>query len=220
MTPSHPAKYTDTILTELAGILADEQARRGPIRVLDPMAGIGRIHTLASLGIITVGVELEPEWAEQHPDTLVGDALNLRFADATFSAIVVSPAYGNRLADSYAGDPKGSRRLTYRISLGRPLSPSNGGQLQWGSAYRAMHTAAWREADRVLRPNGLMVLNVSNHIRDGAEQLVAEFHLRTLLDLGHRLVEVRRVATPRHRHGQNHEARVDGELIIVTRKAP
>src|SRR5437868_9381022 len=103
--------------------------------VLDPFAGVGGIHTLAALGIAhTVGVELEPECALQHPRNIVGSALALPFPDDTFDAIVTSPCYGNRMADHH--DAKdASRRNTYTHALGRPLAFANAGSLQWGDSY-------------------------------------------------------------------------------------
>lgn len=52
----HPAKYNDDILAVIAGHL-----RKG-WKVLDPMAGVGRVHDLAVLaGVRTWGVELEAD---------------------------------------------------------------------------------------------------------------------------------------------------------------
>lgn len=42
-------------------------------------------------------------------------------------------AYGNRMAGQYAGDPKGSKRHTYRISLGRRLNERGDAALQWAA---------------------------------------------------------------------------------------
>jgi hypothetical protein len=51
--------------------------------------------------------------------------------------------------------------------LGRPLTPGNSGALQWGEEYRALHVAVWTECRRVLKPGGIFVLNVKDHIRGG-----------------------------------------------------
>lgn len=117
MTPRHPARWTPAILDAIRPVIRAEQerlarkasaeapaAQAAPVRkleVCDPMAGVGGVHALACDTVTTTGIELEPEWAEAHPDTAVGDALALPFGQWTFDAIVVSPSYGNRMADSH-----------------------------------------------------------------------------------------------------------------------
>jgi tRNA G10 N-methylase Trm11 len=211
----HPAKFSSPVLTALGDLLAgrvDDDAR-----VLDPFAGVGGVHALQWE---TVGVEIESEWAAQHPGTVVGDSTRLLelFDRESFDAVATSPAYGNRMADSYAGDAKGTRRFTYRISLGRVLSPRNGGGMQWGDEYRALHEAVWRQCWAALKPGGWMLVNVSNHIRGGVEQPVVEWHTATLIGLGFLLDEVRPVGTRRMRYGANGRLRVDSEKILVFRR--
>jgi SAM-dependent methyltransferase len=244
---------------ETIALVLDAETRRRaqerPLRVLDPFAGVGRVHQLpVELPLLTVGVELEHEWAAAG-GSLCGDATALPFADESFDAVATSPCYGNRMADSYDGSRdrctscrgtgctdescaggmfRGadcspcetcsgsgltpSRRQTYRIALGRPLSRGSAASLQWGPSYRSLHAAAWHEARRVLRPGGLIVVNVSNHVRGGRVQPVAEWHLDRLLRLGFLLVEARAVATPRMRHGQNYDLRVEAEHVLVLRR--
>ena len=210
----HPAKFSFPVLVALGEILAARVGETG--RVLDPFAGVGGIHTLKW---DTVGVEIEPEWAAQHEATVVGDLTRLLdlFPGESFDAVVTSPAYGNRMADRYAGDPSGTKRFTYRIALGRPLSGQNSGGMQWGAEYRALHEAVWWQCREVLRPGGWMIVNVSNHIRAGQEQPVVEWHLSTLLALGFLMDEVRPVGTRRMRYGANGRLRVDSEKILVLR---
>lgn len=213
--PRHPAKFSDGVMEAIAHAVTTETVLLGrPLRILDPFAGTGRIHTLE--GHDTVGVELEPEWAAADPRTLVGDATALPFDAASFDVVVTSPCYGNRMADHHDARDA-SRRNTYTHALGRKLTANSAGALQWGVPYKALHAAAWAEAVRVLRPRGLFVLNISNHIRGGQEMPVAEFHIRSLFQLGFHLVEATRVATPRLRFGANHDARVDGELVVTLR---
>lgn len=112
--PRHPAKFSAGILFELGEMLAQYQEERGALedednpgqlRVLDPFAGVGYVHQLRSVpGVETIGVELEPEWAAAHPDTIVGDSTQLEslFIDPVpVGAIVSSPCYGNRMADHH-----------------------------------------------------------------------------------------------------------------------
>jgi tRNA G10 N-methylase Trm11 len=208
--PRHPAKFSSGVLEAVVSVLGD----RPNLRVLDPFAGVGTIHRLAYR---TVGVEIEPEWAGADPKTIVGDATALPFADASFDAIVTSPCYGNRMADHHeAKDP--SRRHTYRHCLGRPLSANSAGSLQWGEAYQDLHRRAWQEAFRVLRHEGLCLVNVSDHIRAGLRQRVVDWHLSTLIETGFLVETVLSVPTPRLRHGANAHLRVDDEKLLVVRR--
>jgi tRNA G10 N-methylase Trm11 len=155
---SHPAKYS---LGVMAAILDALGTYPPPGKlVLDPMAGTGRIHELRQYGYVTKGIELEPEWAAMHPLTEVGDATALDACwSKRFAAVITSPPYGNRMADSYAGDFKpcpdcpthtgglvdawcicktcngtgtfSSRRHTYRIALGRELTDGSAAGMQW-----------------------------------------------------------------------------------------
>ena len=250
--PAHPAPYSAKILVELRDIVTAEAIRREhPIDVLDPFAGIGRIHELAAPAVSTVGVELEAEWAAVHPDTQQGDATRLPLLwENRFDLVVTSPCYGNRMADTYDGsrdrctecvpgvgqhpslDGSGgpcetcggsgfalSKRYTYTTALGHPLTSGNAGAMQWGPAYRALHGAAYREMVRVTRPGGLIVVNISNHVRGGAVQHVVEWTCSAMFAEGLSLVEVRVVDTPRMGNGSNGKIRVEHEHIIVMRRA-
>lgn len=203
----HPAKFSAPILDVLDRLVPDGV-------ILDPFAGTGRIHQLQRDGRHTVGVEIEPEWAGMHPHTIVGDALHLPFADGWVDGICTSPTYANRMADHH--DAKnGSKRMTYRHVLGRPLHPHNSGQLQWGEKYRDFHRAAWAEAVRVLKPDGHVILNVSDHIRRGKVVPVTDFHLETFAELGFKVANRTEVPTDRMGFGANRELRVDHEVVAV-----
>jgi len=212
-THDHPATFPAVVLATLDELLPASGL------VLDPFAGIGTIHRLGGdlFGRRTFGVELEPEWAACHPDTIIADATALPFDDDIFDAVATSPAYGNRMADAFTARDT-SRRAFYARSLGRRLSPGSGAALQWGEAYRNLHTRAAAEMVRVVGPGGLVVLNVKDHVRRFELQPVCEWWRLTLIDLGapwRRTIEVD-VGGLRHLNGH-----VDRpELVLVHEVAP
>ncbi len=243
----HPAKFSDKVLAEIKGVVTHYASEHPgwPLQLLDPFAGVGKIHQLADPEMIhTVGVEIEPEWALNHPNTIVGDSrsLPIEWTDH-FDLVVTSPSYANRMADHHEArekckicngtgiygalvcekcDGKGRRtykRNTYRHVLGRPLTEGNSGMMQWGDEYRALHEQVWQEVARVLKPGGLFILNVSDHIRKKRVVQVAQWHLDTCLALGFEHDHSIEVKTPRNRYGENRDLRVDHEMIFVL-KAP
>lgn len=199
----HPAKYTDKLLPVF------EEMLKGHQLVLDPFAGTGKIH---SLPFLTVGLEIEPEWAELHERTGLGDATQMPFNDESFDAICTSPTYGNRMADCHNAKD-GSKRNTYTHCLGRKLADNNTGKMQWGGSYRKLHEKAWAECFRVLKPSGVFVLNFKNHIRAGKEVDVFSWHIKTLLEIGFGLIEVRHVECSGNGFGQNGQARTGFEFV-------
>ena len=235
-TAPHPAPFSQAVLDTIALALAPVSGT-----VLDPFAGVGNIHRLSRSDLATVGVELEPEWANAHPRTIRGDSRSLPFADSTFDAIVTSPAYGNRMADHHDAQERcrpcngtgetseevcpaclgaGRRdykRITYRHTLGRALTEGNTGSMQWGKAYRELHEAVWRESLRVLRPGGAFFLNVSDHIRGGQVMPVTSWHTGTLAAMGVEWKYRVPVETLRMRYGQNGDLRVAHEDVYVGR---
>jgi tRNA G10 N-methylase Trm11 len=210
----HPAKWTPAILDAIEAVLTNHYPEVKT--VLDPFAGTGGIHRLRGLDIETTGVELEPEWAEQHPCTEVGDALRLRFEVGSFDAVVTSPTYGNRMADHHEARDN-STRFTYRHMLGRPLTAGSSAGLAWGREYRRFHEQAWVEAIRVTTGGGLIVLNTKNFYEDNGNRLhrVTEFHLSTLMALGCTVEMVIPVAVKGN--GTNQEKRAEHETVMFCR---
>lgn len=203
----HPAKFPDSTVELIQARLPKNDYPT----VIDPFAGVGKIHALSQY---TMGVELEPEWAEQSTYTIVGNALDLPFYNGEFSAAATSPCFGNRMADHH--DAKdASKRNTYKHKLGRDPSPGSSSILHWGKNYRRFHKAAWTELTRVVAPGGRFVLNIKNHIRGGVEQPVSEWHMTTLIRLGWKLVAIDVISTRGLGYGANHELRTDHEYLFT-----
>lgn len=241
----HPAPYSPEVLSAMAAYVEEEKS--SPLTVLDPFAGIGRIHDLRQMipgECNTVGIELEPEWARHHPYTLVGDATSLPFLDNDFDIIATSPCFANRMSDKYNGKGtcqkcsgtgnaplytrqicprcggKGhdtSKRRTYTTYLGRLPSENSAAVMQWGDEYRSLHKRAWRESIRVLRPGGAFILNIKDHQRQGKRAHVTDWHCDTLIELGLNVEKGREVNTRGYRYGQNGQDRYP-EYVIKFRK--
>lgn len=242
-TRPHPAKFSDALLPVFDSLIRDYLGENRDLRVFDPFAGTGKIH---ALDFQTVGVEIEPEWADAHPRTRVGNSLALPPSwTATFDAVVTSPCYGNRMADHHEARDACSRcegsglvppwsygnqecskcggsglspRKTYRHSLDRMPDARSSATLHWGDEYRAFHEQAWAEVYRVLRPRGLFVLNVKDHIKDGERQRVSAWHRRTVESIGFARLETVTVPLRGMRHGANYDARLDVEYVYAFRR--
>ena len=225
----HPATFPQKIIEEIECILYKHLDDPDiPGLMLDPFAGTGKITDVEG-GWVFVGIEIESEWADQAADrgvtAYVGDSRHLPFPERLFNVICTSPAYGNRLADDYAPDmtdPKNRMRRSYRIALGRPLSPGNGGALHWGDEYRELHEQVWKECVRVLLGGGLFILNIKDHYRKGVLQRVPEWHRDVLRGLGLELVDEVRIPLSGDQNTNTMRSRgvqvEDYEILYVFRK--
>lgn len=216
--PPHPATFSKAFIPIFASLLADCS------NVLDPFAGIGKLALIKHYGFTgkVVCNEIEHEWAinstydvdEWH----IGDAANMIWADDnTFDAICTSPTYGNRMADHHHSKDN-SIRITYRHYLGRQLNTENTGRMQWGKNYCKKHAEIYKECLRVLKPQGKLIINISDHIRKGILVSVSEWHRQTLMDLGLTLIQETSIATRRMKFGNNRNQRVQKEIIFVFKK--
>jgi tRNA G10 N-methylase Trm11 len=215
----HPAVFTDAFIPIFAELLNRYKCQN----VLDCMAGTGKIALVKKYWKGKVYcVDLEEEWAlPEYPVDywFTGDAAHTIFKDGQFDAIITSPSYGNRLADHQeAKDP--SYRITYTHRLGRQLHPENTGKMQWGITYRFKHREIYHECKRILKDGGLLVINISNHIRNWKEIDVVGWTRDALIHEGFTLIEERHVETPRMRYGANANLRVATEAILIFQKVP
>jgi len=220
----HPATFSKPVVEAMRSALLDQLRASGtdirPLEVLDPFAGVGGIHDVAFEGVITHGVELEPEWANQHDATICADSTDLTFWPAgSFDTIATSPAYGNRMADQYLPpDTDKSRRYTYATALRRKCSDNSGAALHWGDDYRTLHDRVWSQCDRLLMPGGRVLLNVKNHYRKGVEQDVAGWHLDWFLGRDYRGITDTALGTDGIKHSPNRQ-RCQERLIVLEKRA-
>ena len=191
---------------------------KGSKSVLDPMAGTGeRLKELSLLLPDTnfYGIEIEPEWANMTPEIVkVGNILKLPFENESVSNILVSPPYGNRMADHHNAKD-GSRRTTYRHMLNRPLSEESSAGMHWGARYREFHIKAWIECYRVAEEG--LVLNIKNHLCNGEEIDVVKWHVDTLTNIGFKVYSTYEIKCNGNRFGANRK-RVENEYIIQFKK--
>lgn len=211
----HPATYSNIFIPKFAELLVECK------NVLDVFGGIGKLALIKEHGFMgkVVCNELEREWAETSTHKVdewhIGDAASMAWAEnGSFDAICTSPTYGNRMADHHNAKD-GTKRVTYKHFLGRDLSEANTGKMQWGEKYKYKHIDVYKECSRVLKKGGLMIVNISDHIRNGKVVNVVEWHKQALTNLGMKLLNEIKIETPRMGFGQNAKIRVQYECILV-----
>lgn len=235
----HPAKFSEPILDVLDRLVAKEAKRRrlvgaGGMTVVDPFAGVGRIHRLArapkgrahGFVIRTLGLEIEAPWAACHRDTLCVDAIDWLLWVAAGGAPLVqmyctSPTYGNRYSDHHDAQD-GSVRHSYTHYLGRQPTKGSSAVMPWGPDYWEFTSLAYRLMLAAAEPGAPFVLNVSDFVKGKELVAAAAWHLGAAIGAGwsvDRTTRTRRVPTSRHRHGENYEARAPFEVVYSFRKA-
>jgi hypothetical protein len=108
-----------------------------------------------------------------------------------------------------------SKRITYKNFLGKDLNTENTGKMQWGKKYKEKHKKIYKELKRILKPGGLFILNISDHIRKGEIMYVSAWHLKTLETLNFKFNQVIPIKTKRMKFGKNGNKRTKSEYIIV-----
>ncbi len=214
----HPATYSEDFIPVFAELLL------GCNNVLDPMAGVGKIAKVKDFGYTgkVYCNELEPEWKDSSylvDEWHFGDAANMEWAkDKNFDAICTSPTYGNRMADHHNAKDD-SKRITYTHRLGRKLDKENTGYMQWGRDYQIKHIYIYIELIRVLKKNGILIINCSNHIRKGEEVDVVSWHKNQIIELGLEFIKEIKIPTRRMKFGANSNLRTNCEYILLFKKS-
>lgn len=213
----HPAVYTDSFIPIFAQHLS------GLSSVYDPFGGTGKIALIKEHGFTgkIYCSEIEPEWTNKYSGVdswFIGDSAKTDFIkNDFFDAICTSPTYGNRMADHFEAKDS-SKRVTYRHGLGRKLTDGNTGKQQWGEPYKNKHIEIYIELLRVLKDQGIFILNISDHIRSGVTIEVSKWHKETLENIGFQLIESISVPTRRMGFGENGHLRVQNENIFIFKK--
>jgi hypothetical protein len=204
----------------------------GILRALGELRPTRLLEKWASLDISTRTVEAErvPVLSVESAGTM--DIQEIETDTGTYigEGYLHHNCYGNRMADHHVAKD-GSSRRSYTHDLQRTtgdptrqLHPENAGKMfAWQPAYWELHEAAWREVHRVLKPSTPertfpFVLNVSDCIRNGKVFPVVAKHRELCQNVGFMVLQHHEIPTPRLRHGQNHEARVPTEAVIVFKK--
>lgn len=211
----HPAPYTDSLIDAFRTLLPERVERS--LVVHDPFGGEGvRLGRLCDdLGYTFSATDLEP-WLDADPRVMQGDSTDpTTYPDVPF-VVVTSPTYNNGVNDHFA--PKDdSRRLTYRVRLGRPLQPNNTGRWS-GRGSRKGEVEYWRITRECVKhwPD-LCFVNVKDSTRSswegGIYPLVALWR-DLLVEYGYEVEQVD-VACPGWRFGTNGQDRSDTEAILI-----
>lgn len=173
----HPAKFSDAILRKINEILtAERDGRRW--RVLDPFAGVGRVHELALPGEVdTLGIEIEREWADMHPGNVWGDArhawslIRARARWEHVDALITSPCLAPHeriLTADLRWVPSGDIRAGDRIVAFDEMSPflkANGhsGRRKWRFAEVLQSHETRKECVRVILESEKSIVCSTDH---------------------------------------------------------
>lgn len=185
MSVRHPATFSRDVVEAMMRWMPQK-----PIDILDPLAGIGKgpeAFNIPSRGWRAMGIEMEEEWASQSVLVTQGDGIDFMTDNpGRFDVVATSPPFHNRMADNFTPSPSDkSRRNTYRHALGRELTDGNGASLQWTDR----NTKTWvyrllRSCYIALKEDGLLLLEMKDHIRGGERQYVTDYYLRSAMHCG------------------------------------
>jgi hypothetical protein len=211
----NPAQYSDSVIDWLRDNLPDLVPPTWV--VFDPFAGQGtKLGNLCDeLGLYFAGRDLE-EWEGRDPRVKTADSTLARNYTSEPHIIVTSPTYNNGVNDHF--EPRdGTKRLTYRNSLGRSLHPHNTGRYS-GRGSRRAENEYWRLSEECVRHWGAVaIVNVKDSPRAGKMYPLGAKWMALLKKYGYK-VTVDRVHVQGWRVGENHQARSEFEWILIAVK--
>ena len=199
----HPAPWHRDALARIAEILNSfarhhvlGQLGGGPdrLRLIDPMAGGGGIFALTDHAMLhdprweIAAGEIENDFAkaDRRVDrTDAVTALSFETRHGPPAAIVLSPPFGNRMADTYLPpESDDSIRLTYAVALGHAPDPGSAAGLRFGPAYRGLMAQIYAAVVHAAGPDTIVIVEIADHVRDGRRVAVADWTRWTIQMLG------------------------------------
>ncbi|MBA3580754.1 MAG: hypothetical protein H0W42_12315 [Gemmatimonadaceae bacterium] len=237
---SHPAKFSAPILDLAFSVLRSEwEGWMGRPHLFDPFAGTGQaLHEACTTGDDTFaysGCEIEASFIEA-PGIFHGDATDpavyppARGSTPWGWCILTSPPYGNGISD-HAVANDASKRFTYRKAIAtiegvdRELADNNLGRHGFRGTQRGgksvKRAAYWDLARRSVvhwKTAEMVILNVSDFISGGEVEPHVNDWRDVLYHYGWGNQVVHPVGTQRIGFGENHEARVAHEVVVVARR--
>jgi tRNA G10 N-methylase Trm11 len=211
----HPAKYSNHFIPVLANLASKYNLHN----IIDVFGGTGKIGLLKSLlpNLYITNNDIEPEWSQMGfengcDECLTFDVANMStIEDNKYDAIITSPTYGNGLA----AKTMTGLRYNYSIFLGKVVNENNTGGMCFGKSYKQKHLDCITEMKRILKPSGILILNMKNFIRLGQEVPVVQWWFDSLVAGGFEMLEDIQIPVSSLRHGQNGNIRTKIEHVMV-----
>lgn len=215
---AHPAQFNEQVLRVLESSLT-----KWGVHVHDPFAGPGvRLATLCdSLGLSYTGTEIEREFIVDRR-VRNGDSTRARTyprLELDEWCVATSPAYPNGVSDHFKAGTD-TVRHTYRQAVAdirgedRPLSDNNMGRWSLRSGQKSLHRHMEIAAASIRHWPDRCLVNVSDFIVAGEVHGYVNAWRRLLKANGYSVTQ-RKVETPRLAHGENYQARVNAEAVLV-----
>lgn len=213
----NPARYSESVINALRDLI--QRYSEPSDIVFDPFAGEGRrLGALCDeLGRVYAGSDLV-KWANQDPRVEVADStLPGTYPEHAF-IVVTSPTYSNGMNDGFIPRDT-SRRMTYTVAAGERLAETNTGRWS-GRAGKTGERRYWEiHRDCVKHWPTTAIVNVKDSIRAKRVYPCVQMWCHLLGEQGYDIIERVECPVPSNRFGQNHEARLDHEAILIARRS-